>query len=193
LAFCIPSGRPLCRNDGLIERDFASQVGQKLGQADRLHRRQFGIEAALGKRSGLGERARLDHSNKAHVAGGIEPVARRRQENCGQTVIRLAVGLALPLRDRHARRLHDLEGSDQALLVPRREPPGSSWIELRQALAECSSAQSPVKCDCLLPDLLGNLRDRRQARFECAQIEPGAADQDRQAAGACRGSNLVAR
>ncbi len=92
----------------------------------------------------------------------------------------------MPNPDRHAGRPHHLESPDQTQLIARKKTPGSRLVELGQSIAKRYAAKPPMEVDRLLPDLLGNFGNRREAFFERAQIETRAADHDRQVASICR-------
>jgi len=88
LALCVLPGRALRRRNCDAERHLASEVTQEFGQPDRLHRRQVGVETAAGERRRLIERIRFDHLCETGVAGGIEPLPRRREQERGEPVRR---------------------------------------------------------------------------------------------------------
>jgi len=86
LAFRIAPGCTLRRRDCRIQPYFPVQVAQELGDADRLHRWQFGIETAAGEGYRLVKRVCVDHPHKTRIAGGIEPFPRRHQQDRGKPV-----------------------------------------------------------------------------------------------------------
>ena len=136
-------------------------MSHQLGQPDGLHCRQSGIEAAIGKRRGLGERTPLEHRGKARIAGGVEPVTRRHQQNRLKAVGRLYMALAVPRADGDPGSAHHLIGAHQALGIRGVKPAGGIGIEPRQVLAKRSPAQRAVERQRLLPDRLGDVGNRR--------------------------------
>ncbi len=145
LSLRIAPRRALRGGDRLPERDFAAQMAHQLGQPDGLHRRQTGIEAAIRKRRGLGERTPLDHCGKACIAGGVEPVARRHQQNRCKAVSRLHMALAAPRADGDPGSAHHLIGAHQALGICGVKPVGGIGVEPRQLLAKRRPAQRVVE------------------------------------------------
>ena len=183
LAFRVSPGGALgCSYRG-IERNIALQVRQKFGKTHRLHRGKAWIEAASRERLSLGQSAGLDHLKEPRVACGIKPVARWREQDCPEPIGRFRFCLLLPSPDGHSGRPHHLKGADKPLFVSGKQPLCSCRIEAGEPLAKRNAAQRPIKLDRLLPDLRGDVRDRRQSLLDCPQIEPGAANDDRQAAG----------
>ncbi len=79
------------------------------------------------------------------------------------------------------------------MFVSGKQPLCSRRIEPAEPLAKPDAAQRPMKLDRLLPDLRGDVRDRRQSLLDCPQIEPGTPDENGQAAGACRLGDIVER
>jgi len=193
LAFGVsPGGALRCRDRG-IERDIAPQVRQELGKTHRLHRGEAWIEAASRERLSLGQSARLDHLKEPRVACGIKPVARWREQDCPEAVSGVRFCLLLPTPDCHSGRSHHFKGADEALFVSGEQPLRSRRIEPGKPLAKPNAAQRAMKLDRLLPDLRGNLRNRRQSLLDCPQVEPGAPGQNGEAAGAGRLGDLVER
>lgn len=193
LALGVSPGGALRGSYRQTERDVAAQVREEFGKAHGLHCREAWIEAACGERLHLGKSAGLDHLSEPGIACGIKPVARRREQDCPEAVCRRRFCLLLPRPDCHAGRSHHLEGADEALLVAGEQPLRSRRVEPFQPLAKSAAAQRPMKLDCLLPDLGGDVRNRRQSLLDRPQIQPGAADQNGQAAGARRRGDLVER
>jgi len=60
-------------------------------------------------------------------------------------------------------------------------------------LTKSNAAQHPMKLDRLLPDLLGDFRNRCQSILDRPQIEPGTPDENGYAAGPYRFGDLVQR
>ncbi len=145
LSLRIAPRRALRGSDRFRERDLAAQMAYQIGQPDGLHRRQTGIEAATRKRRGLGERTSLDHCGKARAAGGVEPVARRHQQNRFKAVGRLRMAPAAPRADRDPGGAHHLIGAHQALAICGVKPAGGIGIEPRQLLAKRRPAQRAVE------------------------------------------------
>ena len=177
-----PGGALRCRDRG-IERDIAPQVRQELGKTHCLHCGEAGIEAAYGNRLCLGQGARFDHLNEPGIAGCVKPLSRRREQDCPEPINRFRFCLLLPSPDGHSGGSHYLKGADEPLFISGEEPLCSLRIEPGKPFAKPDPAQRPMKPDRLLPDLRGDVRDRCQTPLDCPQIEPGAANDDRQAAG----------
>jgi hypothetical protein len=193
LAFGVsPGGALRCRYRG-IERDIAPQVRQEFGKTHRLHCREAGIEAACGERLRLRQCAGLDHLNESSIARCVKPLSRRRQQDCPELIGGFRFCLLLPSPDGHSGRSHHLKGADEPLFVSGGQPLCSCRIEPCQLLAKPDAAQRLMKLDRLLPDLGGDVRNRRQSPFDRPQVEPGAADQNGQAACFCRLGDLIER
>ena len=193
LAFGVPVRGSLRRGDRLIELRLTPQMGQKLGKAERLHHRQVRIETAGGERRRFGKRAGLDHPSEARVASGIKQGPRRREEYIGKAIAVVRVWPLLPYAQRQTRGSNDLKGTDQPLLVSRKETLSGHWIELCQPFAKCDTAQGAMEADRFLPDLLGNFRHRRQSLCQRAKVKSGAANKNREALRICGSRNLVER
>ena len=86
LAFRIAPGCTLRRHDCGIQPNLTVQVAQEFGDANRLHRWQFGIETAAGQCCRLAKRVCVDHPHKTGIAGGIERFPRRHQQDRGKPV-----------------------------------------------------------------------------------------------------------
>jgi len=99
----------------------------------------------------------------------------------------------LPGSERHAGGAHDLPGPHKALAITRWEPARAVGVELGQPLAKLDTAQEPIEIDRLPAGLLGDFWDRRQTFFERAEVQAGAADEDRQSSRARRDGDLVER
>ncbi len=172
-----PRGALRCSYRG-IERDIAPQVRQEFGKTQRLHRGEAGIEAACGERLCFGKSAGLDHLNEPGIAGCVKPLARRREQDCSEPISGFRFCLSLPRVDGHPGRSHHLEGADEPLFVSGEQPLCGYWIDPGQPLAKVNAAQRPMKLDRLLPDLRGDVRNRRQSLLDRPQVEPSAADQN---------------
>ena len=193
LAFRIAARCALRRGDRLAEQRLAPQMGQELREADGLHRRQVRIETAGGERCRLGERTGLDHPREAHIAGGIKLVPRRREQYCAKAITLRPTWPLLPYPQCYASSPNHLKGADQPLLVSGKETPCSHPVELCQPLAKPDTAQSAMKSDRFLSDLLGNFRYRREPLYQNAKVKAGASDKNREAAGICSCRDLIER
>ena len=88
LAFGVLPGRALRRCDRSLKGYLAMQVAQELGDANRLHRRQIRIETAAVERCRLADGGCCDHLSEARVAGGIERLPRRHEQDRREPVRR---------------------------------------------------------------------------------------------------------
>ena len=87
---------------------------------------------------------------------------------------------ALPRRERDAGGSDDLVGAHETLPVTGGKAPGAGGVEPRQLFAKPNAAQIPIELERLLPDSLGDCRNRRQTSLQRPEVKPGAADDDRQ-------------
>jgi hypothetical protein len=175
----------------LVEPHLASQVGDQLGEAYRLHRGQIRIETAGGERRRLGESARLDHRDATAIACGIEQVTLRREQYRRKLISRYRITPLLPDPDRHPGRPDHLKGAHQPLFVSRKETLSADPIELCQALTKRDAAQRPIELDRLLPDLRRDFRHRREPFLDSPDVETSAADKNRQPPRFPRGGNFA--
>ena len=130
---------------------------------------------------------------KPGIASRYKSVSRRLAARSSRSDKRLPIPWLLPSPDGHSGGSHHLEGADQPLAVAGDSRSCGLRIKPRQALAKGRAAQRPMKLDRLLPNLLRDVRNRRQPLPDCPQVEPGAPDQDRQAANAGRVGDLAER
>ena len=168
---------------------------EELAHAERLHDRQFGIETPRIERPGLLDRAIGDHPFEARVGGrvkrlpgggehhGLERQARRRAGAIG----------AMPRRERAARRPQHLPGADQALGIAGLEAGRRFRVEAAKLPMECLAAKPGMKIPRRGPHLAGNLRYRRKPLHQGLEVEPGAADDDRQFSTRKGGADLIQR
>ena len=189
----VAAGGALRGRDRLAERLLAPQMRQELGHADRLHRRQVRRSARVRRALRLVERAGLDHPKKA---------ARRRRRKAPRAaaISRIVAkrNPALPAvcrchsPDRQPGGAHDLQGADQPLPCrpagagappPGRARPAARETRRRRARDEARSASCLISCR--------DFRYRREPARQRAQIEAGAADENRQAAGFDRAGDLA--
>jgi hypothetical protein len=68
---------------------------------------------------------------------------------------------ALPRRKRHAGGADDLVGPHEALPVSGEKTLRAGRVEPRQLFPKPGAAEKPMKLERLLPDSLGDFRDRR--------------------------------
>ena len=98
--------------------------------------------------------------------------------------------LVVPRADRGAGGARHGISAHQPLRVAGVKPPRRSRVEFRQPLAKQRAAEFSVERRGLITDPLGNFRKWRQSVLQCAQIEPGTANDDRQPPGCGSSSNL---
>jgi phosphoserine phosphatase len=103
------------------------------------------------------------------------------------------MGLALPRRERNAGSANDLVGPHQTLPVSRRKALGGGGVKPRQLFAKPYAAQPPMEFEGFLSDRLGDFGNRSQTSLQRADVEAGAADENRQPACSCCRSHLVER
>ena len=168
LTLGVSAGGALRRCKRRTEWDIATQVSQKFGQADRLHCREAGIDAACGECRRLGKSARLDHLNEPGIAGGVKAVSRRREQYRPEAVSGFGCCLLLPSTDGYSSRSHHFKGADEPLFVSGKQTLRGRRIEPGEPLAKRGAAQHPMKFDRLLPDLRGDFWNRRQTLFHRA-------------------------
>jgi len=103
------------------------------------------------------------------------------------------MGLALPRRERNAGSADDLVGPNQTLPVSGRKALGGGRVKPRQLFAKSCAAQPSMEFEGFLSDRLGDFGNRSQTSLQRADVEAGAADENRQpACSRCR-SHLVER
>ena len=182
----VAAGVALAAFGRLLDRDLAAQMPDQPRHAVRLHRRQQRIEPARGERAAP-RRARRPRASR-RSARRCGDRARARSAARKILTARAASSdrrhaLAVPVGERAAGRQHDLERAGDARAVVRHQPlrAADRGAAARHSSGATPSASSRARTRA---DVGRDRRHRREPLRQRLEIEPGAADQDRQPPGA---------
>ncbi|MNQ99980.1 hypothetical protein D3C85_1157390 [compost metagenome] len=153
-------------------------MGGQFGDADGLHGGQGRVEVAGEQGADLVQGAVLDHLADPDVAGGVEAVAGRLDDE-GLIGARRQQGLGggLPVAERAPGGLGHGQGADQALAVAGSDGGGRGRIDLGQAAAEGGFALKVIGGLDRVADGVGHGGNVGQAARQGVEIEACAADQ----------------
>ncbi len=157
-------------------------MGSQFGHAQHLHRRQGGIEAEA--RAGRGPRRarRVPSSPEARVAGGVECVARRLDQNRKRRAATApSRGPACQSAQRAAGRLQHLPGAHQALAVAGTQP--RRHVGIAAASCACSAGAPTARQSARVASRTAAGISGIGARpsVSARRLKPGAAHDDRNA------------
>jgi len=85
---------------------------------------------------------------------------------------------ALPRRERDAGGADDLVGPQETLPVSEKKALGAGRVEPGQLFVKPDVAQNPIEVASLLANRIGDFGNRRQPILDCAEVQPGSADED---------------
>ena len=178
LALRISARRLLARGNRFFARQLAGNTGGDLAHADPAHHWQIRVEAARDQRPHFTDGALLHHLCEPLVATRVEPVARREQDQRPEIDLRAdaALMVLLPVGEGAAGRDDHFERPRYSCTVTDIEPRSASGVEPLQFLPIFFHRRSADS----LPDLRIDLRHRRDAVEQGAQIESRSADENRQ-------------
>ncbi len=186
LPFGVTPGDRLRAQGGLFLIEVPGKGAAELRHAERLHRRQSGVEPKPVERRNLGKRIFiLDHGPEPGVGAGVDFVPGRQQDGLDQLKRWVGLkpgagGVTLPIEERAAGGAPDLERPGNALAVAGVDPRGNLLIFRR----EHAVSAGPLRLDQaahLGADGVRNVRDLGNTFDQRAKVKPGAAHHDGQA------------
>ncbi len=154
-----------------------------LAVADRPQGRQIAAVAGRPQARDLVQQTGREHGLKARIDGRVKRVAgRRRQDQPQRGRACDCRGLRLPVTERPAGAAVYLQAATDALAIGRRDARRRCGIDTGQLGVQ----RRPAARGGLVFDRQSELRiggrQRRQAPFQCAKVQEGAADQQRHVA-----------
>src|SRR5712675_31708 len=171
---------------GRGERHLARQMADQPGDAMRLHGRQQRIEPPRRQFADLIERPARQHSGETGVDAAVERGAIGRDEDPRRArgIDQGRQALGLPVGQRAAGRLDDLEGARDARAIVGVEPGGGSRIAAVELAMQRGRPLAGEPLAHAGADVDRDRRHGRESRCQRLEIEPGAADEDRHLADA---------